>query len=380
MEIPTHVNLYNQYGVDHRAEARRLRQLLPNERVLEYTQQRESYINHLAQDEAVSILYRYYPADDGYVYTQPSRKEIFNLKYQIDPAERSGLMYDGALSAIRLAQEHPNRLVALYSPTGKKLLNQTPLSSVQPTHLPFLLRPYKEGQLYFLYFDGKDIRNVAISIHGDDNPWLSELSPHFIKLNSISDEEKRITGFLTTPIVLDNIEEFFDRQWNYDEIVYRNVHGHVFYLDEVLKEMRATFAGRKKQYINSLDQTIQAMENHMITEKMVLNGYLTSVLRYMKENNMVYIKFGGGCPGTESTVSEIEQILGLDRVRDTVGLFSSFSSLFRYIRQEPEKKWDYHDGYCVVCDPKEEKTKKKVGPCNICVDCEKGFSSSIISL
>jgi len=370
MEIHSPINYFDQFGVDHRSEARRLQQLSSHDRVLEYTQQRESYINHLALDEAVSILYRYHIGEDGNVFTHPSRREIFNLKYQIDPAERNGLMYEGALSAIQLAKEHPNRLVALYSPTGKKLFDKTPLSSVESSHLPFLLRPYKEGQLYFLYFDGKEINNVAVSIHEDNNPWLAEIAPYFTELNAVPDEEKRITGFLTSPALLDSVEDFFGRQWKNNGMVYRNVHGHSYYLDEVLKEMRETFAGRKKQMVNPYDQTIQAMENQIITEKMVINGYLTSVLRYMKEKNMTYIKFGGGCPGTESTLSEIEKILGLDRVKDVVGLFSSFSSLFRYIRQESEKKWDYHEGECNLCHQK----PAMVGPCSICVNCEKGFS------
>lgn len=361
-----------QYGFDPFAEVRSLQLLSPQDRIARFNQQRESYVNHLLEDQAVSILYKYWPDKNGEIFTSSSRNERDNVIHQIDFNERNGLFYDGILRTVEQAVQNPGNLVALYSPTGKKLFDSTPVESIPKEKSKWLKEAYDIGQLYFLYFDGNKINNVAVSINRDDSPWLIDLAPIFKEINQEKDEETRIPLFLTTPVLLENVDQFLQRNWNDNYHIFKNVHGEDFFLDGVINNMRETFAGKKKLKIPVYyDQTVYALQRSEITADIVTQGYLSTVYNFMKERGLSKTKFGGGCPGKGAEISTVEEILGYDVMRSiTAGenMFtksvSPLSTSYRYLRQH--KNDGNSDEYgslkfdCPVCNGEHTRPRHKL--------------------
>lgn len=319
----------SRFGFNPSPEARRLSLLPPGERVPYFKQQLESYINHLAKDEAVSILYKYWPGAQGKIFTSPSLAENSNVFYQVDPHERNGLFYQGILSAVELAKKNKNSLVLLYSPTGKKLFADTPIEAVDSDFLQFLQKPYQDGQLYFLYFDGKKINNVAVSINSDRNPWLYELAKKLPSINEIQTEEKRMSKFLSSPELIGDIDNFFafweENSWKNDLLIYTNQAGKQYFLCDVIAQMKQTFAGKKPLAVEHYDKTIDALVRWQITADSVQRGYFSALQNFMSANGLSQVALGGGCGGSVVTSSEASQVLGSN---------SSISSQFRYLRQD----------------------------------------------
>jgi len=364
------VEYYRKFGFDPTAEAQRLQKLRPKERIREFIQQRESYVNHLTEDQAVSIRFSYWLNSRGEIFTSPATdNDIYNIKNQIDPSERDGSFYPGILRATTLAKDNPYDLISLYSPTGKKLFTKTTKDNISEEKLEFLEKPYDTGQLYFMYFDGQKLDCVAVSVNNDDNPWFLQLG-----LNMFSeekDEEKKIVSILNSPVDLGNLDDFFAKEWSENYLIYHNVHNEDFYLDQVLSKIKDVFSGKQKKTIDLKDKTIIALQRHEVTVDMVAAGYLTALHKHMQASVQ---PIGGGCGGSVADKSEIETILGITSIMKnsilptTSQLVSSFSSTFRYIRQEKEEKYEFHDGECVSCHQ-----HTKVGPCNICGACAKKY-------
>lgn len=356
------VDSLQHYGFNPFSEVKNLQLLSPEERIIRFNQQRESYINHLLEDQAVSILYKYWPDKNGNIFTSSSRNERDNVIHQIDFNERNGLFYEGILRTVKQAVQNPGDLVALYSPTGKKLFDSTPGKSIPKEKSKWLKEPYDIGQLYFLYFDGENINNIAISINNNNNPWLLEMASEFGEINKEEDEEKRISLFLTTPVPLGNVDWFLEKSWSNNHHIFRNVHSEDFFLDRVINDMKETFAGKKKLKIpTNYDQTVQALQRSEITDDIITQGYFSTIYNFMKERGLSKTKFGGGCPGEGTTMSEAEAILGYDIMNFTMtgrNLFSqftsSFSTSYRDIKQH--KNDENSDEYgslkfqCPVCN------------------------------
>ncbi len=365
------VEYYSKFGFDPTAEAQRLQKLEPKERIREFIQQRESYVNHLTEDQAVSIKFSYWLDAEGEVFTSPSIDDnIYNIKNQIDTSEREGSFYPGILKATVLAKDNPYDLISLYSPTGKKLFTETNKDNIPEEKLEFLEKPYDTGQLYFLYFDGLKIDCVAVSVNSDDNPWLLQLGLNMFK--DKKNEEKRIISILNSPQDLGNINDFFTQDWSENYLIYHNVHQQDFYLDQVLSKIKDVFLKKQKKTIDLKDKTIIALQRYEVTTDMIATGYLTALHNHMQASIQ---PIGGGCGGSVAYKNEIEIILGINSIiqnnilPSTDQLVSLFSSTYRDIKQNQEKKWEYHDGCCAVCG----KDPAKVGPCSICVDCEKKY-------
>lgn len=365
------VEYYSKFGFDPAAEAQRLQKLEPKERIREFIQQRESYVNHLTEDQAVSIKFSYWLDAEGEVFTSPSiDNNIYNIKNQIDTSERDGSFYPGILKATVLAKDNPYDLISLYSPTGKKLFTEANKDNIPEEKLEFLEKSYDTGQLYLMYFDGLKIDCVAVSVNNDDNPWLSQLGLNMF--NEVENEEKKIVSILNSPVGLGNIDDFFMRDWPENYLIYYNVHHQDFYLDDVLSKIKEVFLGKQKRVIDVGDRTIMALQRHEVTADMVVASYLTALYKHMQASVQ---PIGGGCGGSVADKSEIEILLGINSIIQksvipTLNqLVSSFSSTFRDIKQKQEKKWEYHNGCCAVCG----KDPAKVGPCNVCVDCEKKY-------
>jgi len=351
-----------QYGFDPFAEVKSLQLLAPEERIARFNQQRESYVNHLLEDQAVSILYKYWPGNNGNIFISSAKNERDNIIHQTDFNERNGLFYDGILRATKKAVLSPQNLIALYSPTGKKLFDSTPIELVPEEKSKWMSKPYDIGQLYFLYFDGDKINNVAVSVNDDTNPWLLEMAKEFGEINQEKDEETRISKFLTTPIALGDVNTFLEKTWTDNYHIFKNVHNQDFFLDQVVYDIRQAFSGKKK--LNDQiyeDQTIKGLQRSEITADIITEGYLSSVYNFMKERGLSKTKLGGGCPGDGAEMSVVEQILGYDVMKSiTAGqnMFtksvSSFSSAYRDISQR--KNNENSDEYgslkfqCPVCN------------------------------
>jgi len=363
--------MIERFGFDPQTEAKRLNKLHPSQRIREFIQQRESYKNHLIEDQAVSIPYSYW-LNEGEIFTSSSFEEIYNIKYQIDQAERNGTFYSGLLKAAMFASVSPGELIALYSPTGKKLFDNTPVEGIPQGKRDFLKKPYDSGQLYFMYFDGQKLNNVSISIDNDNNPWLLEMAPEIsFLINNDQDEERKISSIVNMPLRLGRINNFFDRRWANNHLVYHNVHHQDFYLDQVLSEMKTILISGKPVIVGSPDDRfIKSLEGQAITSQLITEGYLLALHNYIVNNEKENTTLGGSCGGGSLNLGEIELILELGDLLQTfrfpspTDLISSFSSAYRNIKQ-----WDYHDGECRICN-----TKTEVGPCKICRKCESKFN------
>lgn len=361
-----------QYGFDSFAEAKSLQLLSPQERIIRFNQQRESYVNHLLEDQAVSILYKYWPDEKGNIYISSGKKEEDNVIYQIDFNERNGLFYDGIFDSVDKAIKNPQSLVALYSPTGKKLFDNTPVESVPKEKTKWLNEPYNIGQLYFLYFDGKKINNIAVSVNDDNNPWLLEMTKEFGEINQEKNEEKRISLFLTTPMKLGNIDQFFERFWADNYHIFKNVHGEDFYLNKIIEDMKEAFIDKKKiKNPVYYDQTTEALHNSEITAEIITQGYLSTTYSFMKERGLSKTRFGGGCPGDGAEISEMEKILGYDIMRSITtetNMFtksvSSLSSSYRNLRQHKnDESFDEYGSLkfqCPVCNGEHIRPRHKL--------------------
>lgn len=326
------VNYPEKFGFDPYAEAIRLNQLSPQDRTTEFTQQVISRENHVRDDEAVSILYKYWLSPDGDIYTSPNFKNINNVKNQINFGERNGLFYEGVLIAAQLAVQNPNQLVALYSPTGKKLFHDTSLEGRTQNEIGFLRKPYDLGQLYFMYYDGTKLNNIAVSIDRDDNLWFTEIYNKSSEFNQISNEELRISKYLLNPVLLEDVDNFLNMPLDYQGQVFKNVHGKVFTVEDVLKAMRSTFAGNIMQtsFVNL--QALNGLMQGYITPEKVSQAYIGSDLAYMAHHKTDRVIYGGGCGGSSSTGTELENLLHENEIAN-ISSTSSFSSDFRAIRQ-----------------------------------------------
>ena len=291
-----------RFGFNPLSEFKRLQQLSPSERIQEFVQQRESYLNHVTEDAVVSIPYYYWLNNNGELFSSSSRREIFNIKNQVSFFERNGLFYPGIILAATMAKKNPNTLIALYSPKGKKLFDNASINNIQPEMLEFLKKPYDIGQLFFLYFDGVKINNVAVTINNNVNPWLQEMMPEFTNIEAIPDEEEKIVSYLNRPTNLGGVGNFFNRVWQSNHLVFSNVHGQKFFLDEVLRKMGEKLSGKWKISINPGDKTLQALQNYEINTELIIRGYLETVRQYMITHRQTTIPFGGGCGGTTSSL------------------------------------------------------------------------------
>ncbi len=362
MEI-VHPKAYlNTLAFEPVAEAHRLSQLTPHQRVLELDRQVKSHENHVRRDKAVSILYNYWVDGEGDVYSSPGRREIDNVKNQIDFRERNGLFYEGILMAADMAQKNPNELILLYSPTGKKLFDGTKVGNVDEEELEFLKKPYDLGQLYFMYYDGEKINNVAVSTGNDHNYWLRELLSAADEINSIGNEESKIQAFLTNPQSIGPVDSFFQKRWTHNHLIFENVHGEKFYLDQVLKSMKMTFADNSRLEITLDPETILAMQKETITPIDVARAYLMpayqqAYLSYRRDDTGKIV-FGGGCGGTQTTKSELEELLGI--WRPTSSASTEFRSKRQYNNDEDSDQYGSLEFNCPVCRGHHRRTKGKL--------------------
>lgn len=343
------VESLKQFSIDPVAESVRLGRLNPLERQRVFSQNLEAYVNEVIRDEPVSILYNYWLDDNGEVFTDPSRKDIYNLRWQIDPRERCGLIINGINYALRLAVINPNNLVGLYSPAGPAAFDQDPAN-------PYSKITFNYGQLYLLYFDGEKINNVAVKVSKEGEGWVDEI----VRCPSM---DKDIASYIQTPRLLGNVDNFINKHIDSsNRLVYKG-RDKSFYLNDVFGDVKAVFAGGQK--LSGI-----TLRSHGITEEHILNTYLSLIRDHLVRSGKDSIALQGSCGGSQTTFQDIEELLRLNTTpfdNAYQKLISSFSTTFRVFGQT-EEKYDYHDGECCICHQ-----KVKVGPCDICKKCETKF-------
>ncbi len=365
----TEKNTLKQFGISLQ-ENKRLSLLTPQERYKEFRQNLEAYANEVLEDQPVSNLYHYWPNHQGKLFTDPSLKSIFNLDTQFDPNERDDLPRIGFSHVAQLALASPDNVVLWYSPKGPASFDQDPQN-------PYSQIIYDYGQLYIQYFDGEKINAVAIKITNEEA--LRQFSSKIYEANNNSDLRKRISNCLLNPIRLsESIDDFLARDWVECDVYRDKKKGGKHFLSEVIKEIKTTFAGLKRTKIKIPDETMADIVAHEITEKSIFDAYLQTIHHHQQKYGLSHIGLSGSCGGSTVTTSEIENLLGIRQLFNDNFFKNSMiihSSSYRLLTQGGESsggKWEYHNGRCRVCD----KEPVLVGPCSICVDCEKKFSDN----
>lgn len=341
-----------QFGFNT-SEAYLLNRYSPEQRRIYLRRELETHVNHTIEDMVVSLPYYYQRTPNGEIISYPSGIPLF-----IDNEERSGLFGIGVHCAIDSAMANPQKLVFLYSPPGPVAFDDNPENKYRN------FKPYGSGQLNMMFFDGEKINNISTmvsTVKGEN--WVAKiLADQYVQTGKTSEIE-RISYFITHPKQSDfTIDDFLNFSWqNQEEVIFKNVHDREFTLAQTLKFIADSISGRLKLGVNTFDKTIAALEDYEITEAFIKQLYISTIHYYMEKNNLSVLPLGGGCGGTVVKHSSLFETI------------SNLSSPYRLLTQSDEKKhWDYHEGYCVVCD-KEKRQKKLVGPCNICKECENKF-------
>lgn len=106
---------------------------------------------------------------------------------------------------------------------------------------------------------------------------------------------------------------------------------------------------------------VSIYSDHSLQQVLITNPF-DPLLFYSQKPAMVV--GGGSCP-VSSQESDLEEIIGGKSLLDKGVL--NYQSASNITKASSKEKWDYHDGNCVHCHAK----NVKVGPCNICQNCEK---------
>ncbi len=346
-----------QYGVDPEIEAILLNRLPPEERYSLLRQNLEAYTNEVVRDEPVSILYYYWFDEEGNLYSNPYKDNVTN--FSIDREERGGLYVEGLKRLANLLFTNPNQVILWYSPPGPALFDENPQSRYFGIN-------YDYGQLYWSYFDGEKVVNLAIKISNEEI-----VNYLFASIPQFQDEKERIAFFVLNPSLSGfTPDDFFEKTSQEDNtVVYQSKNGRRFTWADILRAMRITLTGKKNQEPTIFDKTTQALFEFEMTAQTILQIYLSTIYHHMMVNNLTSLPLSGSCGGKEVSLSSLEEGLEIDNgwMNPFAQVVSSLSSGFRFLTQTGER-WEHHDGVCVICHQ-----KAKVGPCNVCKNCEKNL-------
>jgi len=361
-------NPLKQFGITLDPNA--LRQLTPQEQLQEHKKNLESYTLEVLADRPVSSLYNYWLDNSHKLYTDLSLQEKYLLDYQLDKRERNGIYFKGINTVGWLTVGYPGKVILWYSPKGPASFDHDPTN-------PYSAINYDYGQLYIQYYDGEKINAVALKV--SDEKLLADQFPVLARTLGIEDERDRIAQCVLKPKVLPfSIDEFFDQEWGEGRI-YKD-----YQIGEVMNEAREVFAGkqfkvilvddiveRRKEDLSKLPFSVNALFYEQ-TSRQVLHDYLLTINRYFEVTGKTTLNLSGSCGGSTISEGDINGLLGIKDFIEEMSpmkVMSGYGSLNRRMAQS-EQKWDYHDGGpCRDCG----KDPAKVGPCNICIDCEKKY-------
>lgn len=320
----------------------------------------ESYELHVVRNHVVSLPCYYYLDEKRRIIDAKTGKKL-----NLDRRERGGAYEIGIKKALNIAENNPYNLTFLYSPPG--------LASFEDKPPEDYATPYDIGQLCLLWWDGHRFSNFGISINGEGEEWLREIfGREYVKNKNSLDEKRKIVSYITDPIGSSwTIDDFFNEEWQFSKTVFssKSFQGiKNFDLSDTLSELRSSLTGQLKSTINGELLAKKIAQEGGSTQ----SGYRSIIYETMQTNRVWSIPLGGGCGGKVVTANDL-----LDNpiasLTEGFLLPSNLSSDYRKIMQRSkEEKWNYHEGYCVNCDP-EKQHKTLVGPCNICKSCEKSL-------
>lgn len=355
-----------QLGVTPTNEQIRLSKLSPEEARQELAKNLEAYTNEVLADKPVSVPYHYWFDAENNIYSNPSLKPIYRVNQQFDPQERGGIPRQGFEEVTNLLFRNPGRLVFWYSPQGPASFDDNPEN-------PFSQITYDYGQLYIQYYDGGQVKAVAVKVGEENNlhHLVPELFDTDIHLENMSQEE-RISFFLLRPVLSHStIDGFLERDFE-NVSIYTDKDGKNYFLHDVIHDIRHAFSHEGNRTTVSRDDAAPQTQEYEMTKEYILNVYVSAIKSYMERTGKTEMQLSGSCGGGQVTSKTIEEWLkNNETLPQAHELLSAYSSQFRVLTQQEKKKWEYHDGTCCLCH-----RDTKVGPCSICADCAKTFDKS----
>lgn len=347
------------------AEYQGLKTLSLKDRAEALNRNLDSYVNHVLEDNVVSIPYYYRLGSQNEILVYPNNTPVY-----LDERERGGAYKKGLTEALKYATDNPGNLTLLYSPPGKTSFDDDPNNPYTQ------VGSYNEGQLYMMYSDGFKVNNVAVSVSKSGEGWVKDIFEDiYEQAESMNLEEERISHLITHPLKTGIDIETFLSIWNHDldRVIYKNNKKHEYTLRDTLGLIRQSFAGKLAVSMRSRFK-VDDLTDDKLTEGFMIAAYKDWILAYMVANNLESIKLGGSCGDGE--VSK-ESLLSI--VNGNFGQFiNNISSLDRLLKQkgpkeltEDESKKDrfYECKSCHGSIPYEKNVKDRAGWLTNCPHC-----------
>lgn len=350
-EVRFGANTLSDFGITTQ-EYRRLKELTHEEREKELHRQKAAFVNEVLMDRPTSILYRYWFGPEG-LYTDSSLQEKYSTSRKsnrfFDERERAGIPLAGFNLVTKLLWENPHKIVLWYSPPG-------PASFDHDYSNPFSAITYNYGQLYVQYYDGAEVKAVALKISNEK--VLNLLAPEISGILSSSKGNQRIADSLLHPAVIDqNIDGFLNTAYQND-VVYKDKAEKKHLLLDVLQQAKRAFLNQEDLTFLSEREDNVLFQSGEMTEDTILELYLSTIQGYMKAIGQNRMNLSGSCGGKAVSLNDVDSLLS----KDFYSFAGLHSSLQRVITQGEE---EWHEGRCRVCG----KEPIQVGPCSICGDC-----------
>jgi len=303
-----------------------------------------SYELHVIKNHIASIPYSYFPGEGGKLYCDREKKN--NL--EIDPRERNGFYSVGIGRAVDLALSRRDKLVFLYSPPGKASFSVPPPEDYKNS--------YTIGQLYLMWYDGDKINNIAVSINGEGERWLSEVMGRPFVDRPPTDEE--IIRDIIHPVPTDySIDEFLDSKWEYEGEIFRirNIDGfHSYVASQAMEEIRKSLNGELKAEFNH-----ELMALRLARDGGGYDPYQHMLIQTMLSRDKKSMPIGGGCSGEIELKDDAFGINFLDIYGKSIFNEPNLSSKYRQQNQSEEKKNTYPCGNCGRPIPYEKDVENK---------------------
>lgn len=348
------------------AEAYKLDKIFDADKKKNYLRRNlETTVNHLYQDSVVSFTNHYQLDRRGEIITYPD-----GVSLRLDPEERGNLYRQGLTSAVAGAIENPNKIVTYYSPPGPIVFDDNPANKYRAVD------PYKIGQLYLMYFDGRKVNNVAIGISQEGESWIQELMPkdYDIAMNML-DEKSKIKHFITHPVLHnDSIDSFFTKQQiRNNRPIYKNKDGVMFSLDQTLHLIRQSLAD-KLPHSDIVNMVMKGIDINHITPDNIAAIYDQTMALYMRRNNLTSMVLGGSCGGKEVSLNPLYGF-------DMSSLGTDFrmltqSGIEQFLKTKDTQSYTFehkHGHACNKCGTSGDSVK--LGPCDICSTCQAKFDT-----
>ncbi len=322
-------------------------------------------VNHVFEDSAVSFTNYYQMNNKGEVISYPDSEVL-----HIDPDERGGLNEFGIKSAVTGALENPDKVVLLYSPPGPVVFDDNPHNKFKD------IKPYTDGQLYVMYSDGEKVNNVAISISGEGEKWISQIMPHeYREASSRVSAIEKVKYYITHPLLTGkSIDAFLTSRWgSQDKVIFKNKDGIEFSLLQTLSLIHQSLAGQMQQS-HIVDRVLQHFDMENISMHDIDRIYGALAQHYMKENKLETMTLGGSCGGTEIKLDIFSQ--GLESLSTNFRMITQGENILkvsRDFRDDPNLcRCSAASGPHFHCPGENKKTKK---PCSHAIEVGKDITA-----